>query len=90
MSKERVPKSSDEGMVLVGFGKNNLIDMLEWQDTDKEQDLAEAFVKWPPIYRREDICSQAEVKAACQYLAYLQDLIVEYELNKPSEEDKEK
>ena len=79
-----------EGLVLVGFGKYKLVDMLGWMDTDKEDDLAKAFVKWPPVYRREEICSQAEVKTACQYLAYLQDLILEYEMNELQKEDKEK
>jgi len=79
----------EEGLVLVGFGKHKLSEMLEWQDTEKEDDLAKAFVKWPPVYRREEICSQAEVKTACQYLAYLQDLILEYEMNDFQKEDKE-
>jgi len=89
MKNDMVPRRPEEGLILVGFGKHNLKDMLEWRDTEKEQDLAEAFKKWPPVYRREDICNQEEIKAACQYLAYLQDLILEYELNSPPEEDKE-
>jgi hypothetical protein len=77
-----------EGLVLVGFGKHDLKDMLLWQDTPQEEDLAIAFKKWPPVYRREKNCNQEDLKAACQYLAYLQDLILEWELNNPSE-DKE-
>ena len=72
-----------QGLVLVGFGKYNLTDMLEWIDTDKEEDLAIAFKKWPPVYRREEICTEEDIKSACRYLAYLQDLILEYELNTP-------
>lgn len=77
-----------QGLVLVGFGKHKLTDMLErWLDTDEEEKLATAFKRWPPVYRREEICSQEEIKAACQYLAYLQDVILEWELNNPNKEN---
>lgn len=79
----------EEALVLVGFGKHKLVDMLEWMHTDKEDDLAKAFVKWPPVYRREEICSQADLKNACEYLAYVQDLLLEYEMNELQKEDKE-
>ena len=78
----------EEALVLVGFGKYRLIDMLTWMDTDKEEDLARAFVKWPPVYRREEICSQTEIEAACRYLAFIQDLILEYELQTNPEGEK--
>ena len=78
-----------EGLILVGFGKHELKEMLEWIDTDKEEDLMKAFKKWPPVWRREGICSQAEIKASLQYLAFLQDAVLEYELSNPQEEDKE-
>ena len=78
-----------EGLVLVGFGKHTLADMLEWQDTKREEDLVKEFKKWPPVWREERICSTAEIKTSLQYLAYLQDVILEYDLNRPPEEDKE-
>jgi hypothetical protein len=78
-----------EGLILVGFGKHNLSDMLGWIDTSKEEDLAKAFKKWPPVWRREGACSVEEVHSSLRYLAYLQDVIVEYELNGPYEGDKE-
>jgi len=77
-----------QGLVLVGFGKHSLKDMMGWVDTEQEEDLAFAFKKWPPVYRREEICSEGDIKAACQYLAYLQDIILEHEINTP-EGDKE-
>lgn len=85
---EDIKPEPGQGLVLVGFGKHNLKDMLLWQDTSKEEDLVCAFKKWPPVYRREESCSQEDLKAACQYLAYLQDVILEWELNNPTE-DKE-
>ena len=68
-----------EGLVLVGFGSNGLKDMLEWMDSPKEMDLLMAFKKWPPVYREERSCSQEEIQTACDYLAFLQDSIMEYE-----------
>ena len=89
MNEDEVIEERSEGLILVGFGKHTLTDMLEWMDTEKEEDLATAFKKWPPVYRRESICSQAEIQAALQYLAFLQDVILEYELSQTLEEDKE-
>ncbi len=79
------------GMVLVGFGDQNLRDMLEWIDTDKEDDLLGAFVKWPPVYRDETGCTNEEIQNACRFLAFIQDSILEYELhtNPPEEVDEE-
>ena len=79
MNEDDVKPRDKEGLVLVGFGKHKLPDMLKWMGTDKEEDLARAFIKWPPVYRREEICSTEDMKAALQYLAYLQDFIMEWE-----------
>ena len=79
------------GLVLVGFGDQSLRDMLEWIDTDKEDDLLSAFIKWPPVYRPEEACSNEDIQNACRFLAFVQDSILEYELqmNPPEEEDEE-
>ena len=88
------PKEQEEerkqGMVLVGFGKYKLSDMMKWVDTEQEEDLAKAFVKWPPVYRREGICTQSEIQASLQYLAFIQDVILEWDLNASPEGGKEK
>ena len=80
------------GLVLVGFGDQSLRDMLEWIDTDKEDDLLSAFIKWPPVYRSEGACSNEEIQNACRFLAFIHDSIREYELkmNPPEKEDEEK
>jgi len=77
------------GLVLVGFGGNRLEDMLHWIGTDKEDDLLSAFTKWPPVYREERICDQKDLKHACMFLAFVQDRILQYELDAPKEEDEE-
>ncbi len=74
-----------ESLVLVGFGDNNLKDMLEWAGTSKEMDLLTAFKRWPPVYRVEAACEPEDIQTACDYLAYLQDAVLEYELNKEKE-----
>ena len=79
------------GLVLVGFGEQSLRDMLEWIDTDKEDDLLSAFIKWPPVYRSEAACSNEDIQNACRFLAFIQDSILEYELkmNPPEVEEDE-
>ena len=80
----------EPGLVLVGFAEQSLRDMLEWIDTDKEEDLFSAFIKWPPVYRAEAACTNEEIQNACRYLAFIHDSIREYEqMNPPEEEDKE-
>ncbi len=82
--EERTP-----GLVLMGFGKHRLKDMMEWIGTDKEEDLLRAFTKWPPVYREERIVDEEDLHYACRYMAFLQDSVLEYELENPSKEDKE-
>ena len=74
-----------DGLVLVGFGKHDLADVLKWAGTDKEMDLLTAFKKWPPVYREERNCSQEDIQTACDFLAYLQDAIMEYEKGETDE-----
>lgn len=81
--EERTP-----GLVLTGFGKHKLKDMLGWIGTDKEEDLLQAFKKWPPVWREERIADEEDIEYACRYMAFLQDAILEYELQNP-QEDKE-
>lgn len=79
------------GLVLTGFGKHRLGDMLEWIGTDKEDDLLSAFTSWPPVYREEPSCDKKDIENACRFLAFVQDSILEYELkmHPPKEGDKE-
>ena len=57
MDKLIIDEVPTPGLVLVGFGEQSLRDMLEWIDTDKEDDLLSAFIKWPPVYRAEAACN---------------------------------
>ena len=68
-----------EGLVLVGFGKHKLKDMMEWIDTPKEIDLLTAFKKWPPVYREQTACELEDVQMAVDFMAYLTRVITEYE-----------
>ncbi len=72
-------EEAKEGLVLVGFGSHQLKDMLEWIDTPQEMDLLMAFKKWPPVYREQRACEPEDVQIACKFLAYLGDVIKEYE-----------
>ena len=88
MNENDAVEERSPGLVLTGFGKHKLKDMLDWIGTEKEEDLLRAFTKWPPVWREERICSREDVDYACQFLAFLQDAVLEYELNTP-EGDKE-
>ena len=72
-------EEAKEGLVLVGFASHSLKDMMEWIGTSKEMDLLLAFKKWPPVYREERACEPEDIQTACRFLAYLQDVILEYE-----------
>ena len=78
------------GLVLTGFGQYKLGDILEWIGTEKEDDLLSAFTKWPPVYREESSCDRKDIENACQFLAFVRDSILEYELQmNPQDEDEE-
>ncbi len=88
--KDGDTKDTTPGLVLVGFGKHKLGDILAWIGTEKEDDLLSAFTKWPPVYREEASCDRKDIENACQFLAFVQDSILEYELHmNPQDEDKE-
>jgi len=55
-------------MILIGFGPHNLVDMLTWRDTEKEQDLIFAPDKWAPRFRPEKSCSMKEFETFLEYV----------------------
>lgn len=63
-----------EPLVLVGFGKYDLIDLWAKKDTEEgAQILKEAIPTkhYPPRYRRLSICTQEEVKVFQEYLKWI-------------------
>jgi hypothetical protein len=79
MEHSEVFMKKEDNLVLVGFGKTHLIDMIEWiGDKEKEKILLEAPSKLPPIYRRQEICSQEEILAFLEYVGWLNNLIKQY------------
>lgn len=70
-------------MVLVGFGPYSLDTMLEWRDTEKEQDLIFAPDKWAPRFRPEESCSHKELETFMEYVDWATSL-----MKKISEEKK--
>ena len=89
MNEDEKVEERTPGLVLTGFGKHKLKDMLGWIGTEKEEDLLTAFRKWPAVYREERIADEEDLEYACRFLAFLQDTILEYELQNPPKEDKE-
>ena len=66
-------------LILVGFGKHNLKDILSWMNTDREEELLTAFVKYPPVYRKVISCEPDEVEACFLYYEWLKKQILIYE-----------
>lgn len=60
---EEVP----EGMVLVGFGKHDLDEILSWFGTPREIEALKAPTIWPPRWRRESACSEYEQTRFVEY-----------------------
>jgi hypothetical protein len=71
-------EAARDGLVLVGFGKHKLADMMGWIDTDREMELLVAFKKWGPVYREQAACEPEDIQTAVLFLKYLNDVIVEY------------
>jgi hypothetical protein len=89
MNEDEVVEERTPGLVLVGFGKHRLKNMLEWIGTEKEEDLLRAFKLWPPVWREERIVDEEDIEYACRFMAFLQDAILEYELQNPPKGDEE-
>jgi hypothetical protein len=60
----------EKEMVLVGFGKHDLTDMIKWIGTDREMELLIAPSKWPPRWRRMGICEDADLQAMKAYIEF--------------------
>lgn len=59
-----------EPLVLVGFGKQDLVDFIGYP-----QLMNEAFVKnWPPRYRKESGCSREEIELFGEFTKWLTEL----------------
>jgi hypothetical protein len=67
--KERQRK--EESMIVVGFGKHDLADVLSWRDGPREEDAILAPTKWPTRYRREAICEQEDVDRFIEYVEWI-------------------
>jgi hypothetical protein len=69
-------KKEPEAMVLMGFGKKDLKDLLELIGTPQENLLAEAPVRAPARWRRQEICSDEEVADFRRYVNWVQGMLV--------------
>ena len=69
-------KSKEIGqLILVGFGKFDLKDMMKWVNTDRENELIFAPDKYPPRYRAESSCSQEDLETFVQYVGWMSELM---------------
>ena len=69
------PKEQKQGpnMILVGFDKYSLEEMLSWRGTEKEEDLVFASYRWPPRFREERSCSTRQMETFLEYVDWLSD-----------------
>lgn len=72
--------ASIEAMVLVGFGKSDLKDIINKMNTAEEKELVFAATGSPPRYRRESICSREEIEAFLIYVRFLQEKLMRGEI----------
>ena len=69
---DRERERKETSLVLVGFGKYDLSEVLTWRGTPREEDAILAATKWPPRYRREAICESEDVQNYMEYVGWLQ------------------
>ena len=66
-----------EPMVLVGFGKDDLKDILHKINTEEEDELIYAPINSPPRYRREAICTPEEIEAFLIYVNFAKEKLMQ-------------
>lgn len=64
-------KSYKGPMLVVGFGKENLTELVKFIDQNQDELFLKAIMKGPR-YRRPDICSDEEKDAYVKYGAWLE------------------
>jgi hypothetical protein len=75
--KNQTKPARDEregNLVLVGFGKHNLDEILNWVGTPREIEALKAPLLWPPRWRRESLCSEEDKTNFAEYTATMQNL----------------
>lgn len=72
-------RNRPQPLVLVGFGKYDLVDMVKKLNTDEEERVVtEPFQKgWPPRYRRASACTPEEVEAFRTYTTFMTNVMAE-------------
>lgn len=66
---KRTERKAPEPMVVVGFGKAELADLM---GVDMKERLIEAFQKqWPPVYRRASACTEDEIQMFSELTNYI-------------------
>lgn len=72
-------KRREEPVVLVGFGKHDLKDLIKFIDTDDEEKLvAEPFEKgWPPRFRRVSLCTKEDVEVFRIFTTFMTNVIAQ-------------
>lgn len=70
-----MPKEPND-LILIGFGKHSLHDMLKWRDDpEKAVKLIKAPTEWPPHYRRIGACSQEQIETCMEYVNWLVEVL---------------
>jgi hypothetical protein len=74
---KRAEKKTPEPMVLVGFGKHDLVDLMKLKDTDDEEKLvSEPFAKgWPPRYIRASAATPEEIKTFSEFTNFITNVV---------------
>ena len=77
MEEEQQAIDPETTMILMGFGKYDLKDMLKWRGTDREGDLVNAAANWPARWRRLRICDPEQNNAMVEYSKFIKEILGE-------------
>jgi len=70
-----------DNLILVGFGRHRLIDLIEKiGDKEKEEELLNLTLgeHLPPVYRAEQSCTEEEVLAFLEYVGWITSVVSEH------------
>jgi len=66
-----------DNLILVAFGKQKLVDLIEKINTDKEDELLSLSLEGqvPPVYRAEKSCTQEEILAFLEFVGWMNSIL---------------
>jgi len=69
-----------DNLILVGFGKQRLVDLIEKINTSQEDELLNLALggQSPPVYRAEQSCTEEEVLSFLEFVGWINSILQAY------------